>query len=180
MSDPARPMLGADDFIAWAMDRPPGERWELAHGEVIAMAPERTARAKLRIAERLAAAVSAGLPCDVFLDGMAVQVGEATVHEPDALLRYGAPLPDDAVKITDPVVVVEVVAPSSRARDTGAKLADYMRIPSLRDYLVVRTEDKTIIHRARGADGAIMTRIIRDGTVALAAGLTLTRVFDAR
>jgi Uma2 family endonuclease len=72
------------------------------------------------------------------------------------------------------------VAPSSRARDTGAKLADYMRIPSLRDYLVVRTEDKTIIHHARGADGAIMTRIIRDGTVALAAGLTLTRVFDAR
>jgi Uma2 family endonuclease len=73
-------------------------------------------RAKLRIAERLAAAVrEAGLPREVFVDGMAVQVDERTVYEPDVPMRCGPPLPDDAVKITDPVVVVEVVSPSSRA-----------------------------------------------------------------
>jgi Uma2 family endonuclease len=130
LSDPARPILHADAFIAWAMDRPAGERWELAHGETVAMAPERAAhaRAKLRIAERLAAAVhEAGLAREVFVDGMAVQVDERTVYEPDVLMRCGPPLPDDTVKITDPVVVVGVVSPSSRARDTGAKLADYMR-----------------------------------------------------
>ncbi len=183
MSDPARPIhLTADDFIAWAMDRPDGERWELAAGEPVAMAPERVAhvRAKFRIAKRLEAAVQkAGLPCEVFIDGMAVQVDEFTVYEPGALVRCGPPLADAVAKITDPVVLVEVVSPSSRARDSGAKLADYMRIASVRDYLVVRTEDRTIIHHARTADGTILTRILRDASVPLAAGFTLENPFAA-
>ncbi len=131
MSDPARPMLGADDFIAWAMDRPAEARWELAHGGLVAMERGAHARAKLRLAERLSEAVcKAGLACEVFVAGMAVQADETTAHEPDALVRCGPPSLDGAVKITDPVIVVEVVSRSSRARDTGAKLADYMRIAS--------------------------------------------------
>ena len=107
------------------MDRPAGERWELAHGETVAMAPERAAhaRAKVRVAERLAGAVrEAALPREVSVDAMAVQVDERTVYEPDVPMRCGPP-PDDAVKITDPVVVVEVVSPSSRARDAGVSSA---------------------------------------------------------
>jgi Uma2 family endonuclease len=172
----------ADDFIAWAMARPEGERWELAHGEAVAMAPERAAhgRAKLRIAERLSAAVrAAGLPCEVFVDGMAVEVDASTVYEPDVLMRCGPPLPDNAVKLTDPVIVVEVVSPSSRARDSGAKLVDYFRIESLRHYVIVRTEDRTAIHHARNADGHILTRIIHDGKVDFGTGLVLDGLFPA-
>jgi Uma2 family endonuclease len=182
MSEIAQGGQTADDFIAWAMARPEGERWELAHGEPVAMAPERAAhgRAKLRIAERLSvAACAAGLPCEVFVQGMAVQVDGTTVYEPDALMRRFPPLPDDAVKVTDPEITVEVISPSSRARDSGAKLADYFRIASLRHYLIVRTEDRTAIHHARGADGQILTRIIHDGTVDFGAGLVLEKLFPA-
>lgn len=57
---------------------------------------------------------------------------EVTTYEPDALVRCGPPLPDDAVTLTEPVIVVEVLSPSTRANDAGAKLEDYVRLPSLR------------------------------------------------
>lgn len=170
MPDPARRRMTSDAFIAWAMEQPDGSRCELVAGEIVAMAPERAAHSRLKgaIYAQLAEAIrAAGLPCEAYPDGMAVEVDAETVYEPDALVRCGMPLPDDAVKVTDPMIVVEVLSPSTRARDTGAKLADYFRMPSTRHYLIVRTEDRTIIHHARGEDGAIITRIIRGGPLRL-------------
>ncbi len=49
------------------------------------MAPERAAhgRAKLRIARRLAEAIeAAGLACEAYVDGMAVEVDAHTLYEP--------------------------------------------------------------------------------------------------
>jgi Uma2 family endonuclease len=180
MSDAAKPLMGADDFIAWATDRPEGERWELFCGELVAMAPERAghARAKMRFARMLEDAVRrSGLPCEVFGDGMAIQVDEKTVYEPDVLLRCGPPLPDDAIKVIDPLIVVDIVSPSSTSRDTGIKLADYVRVPSLRHYVIVRIKDRILIHHARADNGDILTRIVHDGRLDFGAGLTLEDIF---
>jgi Uma2 family endonuclease len=160
--------MTSEQFISWAMDQ--GARYELVAGEIVGMAPERSAHAltKLHIARRLAESVEkAGLDCQVYPDGMAVEIDEATTYEPDALVRCGTPLPPDAIKLNDPIIVVEVLSPSSLARDSGAKLADYFRLPSVRHYLIVRTEDRVVIHHARADDGAIATRIIRDGPLLL-------------
>jgi Uma2 family endonuclease len=173
--------MTADEFIAWAMSQPAGERYELAAGEIVAMAPERSAHAltKLAVARRLAQAVEAArLPCTVYPDGMAVQVDASTVYEPDAMVRCGNPLPDDAIRVMDPLIVVEVLSPSTRARDAGAKLDDYFRLPSVRHYLIVKTENRTVIHHERDGSAAITTRIIRDGAIALdPPGITLRNVF---
>ena len=160
--------MTAAEFLAWAMEQE--GRFELASGEVVAMAPERAAHAlaKLAVARALGDAVrGAGLPCQVFPDGMAVRVDDATVYEPDASVRCGEPLDGDAVEFSDPVVVVEVLSPSTRARDAGAKLADYFRLPSVRHYLILRTDTRTAIHHARGEDGAIATAIVTEGTLRL-------------
>lgn len=181
MTEPARARMTSDEFIAWAMERPHGERYELVAGEIVAMAPERSAHAlaKGQIFRRLAEAIeAAGLDCVAYPDGMAVAIDETTTYEPDALVRCGPPLPDDAVKLTDPVIVVEVLSPSTRARDAGAKLEDYFRLPSLRHYLIVKTENRSIIHHARAADGTITTRIIRGTPIALdPPGITLAPLF---
>lgn len=134
------------------------------------MAPERSSHAltKGKVFRRLADAVeAAGLACTVYPDGMVVEIDDATTYEPDAMVRCGAPLPDDAVKVTDPVIVVEVLSPSTRARDAGAKLEDYFRLPSVRHYLILKTENQTVIHHERDAAGGITTRIIRNGSVHL-------------
>ena len=176
--------MTADEFIAWAMNQPEGEHYELAGGEVIAMAPERLAhaRAKFHIAQRLAAAIdAAGIDCEAVIDGPAVAVDSTTVYQPDALVRCGPDLDGETVRISDPVIIVEVLSRSTRGRDTGAKLADYFRLPSVRHYLIVRAEDRVIIHHARTGDGAILTSILREGPIRLdPPGITLTDPFSAK
>jgi len=179
VSDPAMKPMTSDEFIAWAM-RHEG-RYELVAGEIVAMAPERIAhtRTKQHIWRRLTEAIEAGgLPCEALVDGMAVVIDDTTTCEPDVLVRCGALLPPGAVTLHDPIIVVEVLSPSSLARDAGAKLEDYFRLPSVRHYLIVKTENRTIIHHARGEDGVILTRIVRDGCILLdPPGITLSDCF---
>ncbi len=167
----AKPRMTADQFIAWTLQQPEGERYELASGEVVAMAPERAghSRAKSRIHRALAdtVAAAAGLPCEAFPDGMAVRIGDDTVYEPDALVRCGPPVDDEAVEIGDPVIVVEVVSPSSRGRDTATKLADYCRLGSLRHYLIFWAARGLLIHHRRTDDAGIETAILRAGALRL-------------
>ena len=184
MSATAPARMTADEFIAWAMEQPEGEHYELVAGEVVSMAPERVAhgRAKFRIARRLAEAIEAAhLDCEVLGDGMTVQVDADTIYEPDALVRCGSPLDDNATRIFDPLILVEVVSPSSRARDSGGKLEDYFRMPSVRHYLIVKTENRAVIHHERDAAGEITTHIIRGGSIRLdPPGIELTELFPHR
>ncbi len=170
MTTKAKPLrMEAETFIAWAMEQPQG-RFELEGGEVVAMAPERAghARVKLSAVNALAAGLKAkALPCEAMIDGMAVRIDERTVYEPDALVRCGPRLPGDTVRVLDPVVIVEVLSPSTRAHDAGAKLADYFRMPSVRHYLLADIKTRTVIHHERADDGSIATRIARDGAVRL-------------
>jgi Uma2 family endonuclease len=181
VSDPARDRMTSDEFIAWAMEQPETSHHELAAGEVVARSREPSAHAltKARFWQRMAEAVQDGnLPCHVYPTGMAVEIDEATTYEPDASVRCGTALPPDAIKLHDPVIIVEVLSPSTRARDAGAKLEDYFRLPSLRHYLIVKTENRTVIHHARNADGTILTISIRDGPISLdPPGITLTDCF---
>lgn len=177
---PAKGRMTSDEFLLWAMQQP--RKYELLNGEVVAMAPERVIHAVLKgeIFVLLRAAIrDAGLDCMALPDGVAVAVDDTTTYEPDALVRCGPILPDDATRVTDPLIIVEVLSPSTQAIDTGTKLIDYFRLPSLRHYLIVRT-DRAIIHHERDAAGAIATRIIRDGTVALdPPGIILRDVFGS-
>ena len=182
MSEPGHAPMTADAFLAWSLAQPKGCRYELVGGEVVRMRSERAAhaRTKFKVARCLAAAIEAGgLECEVFGDGMAVRVDEDTIYEPDALVRCGEKLDDEAVIVEDPVIVVEVVSPSSHSVDGGAKLADYFRIPSVVHYLIVRTKDRTVIVHSRSGEGAILTRIVRNAAIALdPPGLRLPALFE--
>jgi Uma2 family endonuclease len=160
--------LSRDEYLAWAEAQPRG-RFERVHGEVVAMAPERWVHAKLKaqVWEALNRAIRrAGLPCQAAPDGMTVHIGDDTDYEPDALVNCGPRIPDDAIAAPNPVVVVEVLSPGTASVDTGAKLADYFRVPSIQHYLVVHPRRREVIHHRR-TEGAILTHIVRDGAVAL-------------
>ena len=159
--------MTADEFIPWAMNQP--RRYELVSGGVVAMSPERAghARTKALVWRSLSDALrERALLCEAFSDGMSVRVDTRTVYEPDALVRGGEPVDDAAVEINDPIIVVEVVSPSSRSVDVGAKLDDYFRLSSVRHYLIVKTKNRTVIHE-RKSDGRIETRIVRSGTLVM-------------
>lgn len=169
MEQPRQAEFTADEFIAWALERPEG-RFELDNGIVVAMAPERVdhGRAKARAWRALDAAITArGLACEAHPDGVTVRIDDHTVYGPDALVRCGPPLPGDAIEADDPVIVVEVVSPSSRGIDKGAKLASYFSLPSVRHYLIVDTDKRVVIHHRRDEEGQIGVRIFREGLLTL-------------
>ncbi|MDX2259368.1 MAG: Uma2 family endonuclease [Hyphomicrobiaceae bacterium] len=158
--------MTVDEYLAWAEGRP--GRYELYGGEVFAMAPERAAHAEIKgaVYEVLKAATRAArCCCHVLPDGMTVRVDPYAAHEPDALVYCGQKVAGDAIEIPEPVIVVEVLSPSTRRVDASAKLGDYFRLPSVAHYLIVEPDplNRLVIHHARAGD-AILTRIVT-GTV---------------
>jgi len=183
MEQPRRLKFTADEFIAWALDQAEG-RFELDNGVVVGMAPERANHAIAKSQAWLAlrtSIVAKGLACRAFPDGMAVRVNDHSVYEPDVLVRCGPPLPGDAIEIADPVIVVEVVSPSSRGVDRGAKLAGYFELPSLRHYLIVDTEKRIVIHHRRDEQGRLEVQVRHEGSLELdppGLAIDLADVFD--
>jgi len=164
------PRMTVEQFLTWREEGPEDLRYELVAGEVVAMAPERVAHARLKaeVWSGLHESIrSAALACEALPDGMTVRIDEHTAYEPDAVVYCGPRLPGDALLVPEPVIVVEVLSPTTKALDAGAKLADYFRLPSVRHYLLLRTDQPTVIHHRRGDDGAIATRIITAGRLGL-------------
>lgn len=55
--------------------------------------------------------------------------------------------------ITNPVVVIEVLSPSTEARDRGEKFEAYKQVSSLREYVLVSQNERQIEVRRRGERG---------------------------
>lgn len=177
---PAR--MTSDQFIAWAMEQPETEHYELYQGEVVPMAPEREAHAYTKglIGFRLFSAIERqGLDCTVYVDDFVVRVSGETSFEPDVVVRCGQRPAPDALWIDDPVILVEVLSPSTKGIDKSRKFAAYMQLPSVRHYLIVDVEKRTVIHHRRDDAGAMSTAILGDGPVPLdPPGIVLERIFD--
>jgi Uma2 family endonuclease len=160
--------MSREEYRVWAEQQALG-RFERVSGVVVAIAPERAVHnlRKFRVAQALDAAVrAAGLPCQVFTDGMTVEVGESD-YEPDAVLRCGGTLPSDAIAVPDPLVIVEVLSPGTSGIDRAWKLQEYFRLPSLRHCLIVWADKQQIVHHRRGDDAEIETLTVKGGTIGL-------------
>jgi Uma2 family endonuclease len=75
--------------------------------------------------------------------------------------------PPDAVEIDNPVVVVEVLSPSTAAIDHGRKLSGYLSLGSVQHYLILDPDRRVVIHHKRGSGDAIETRVLTEGTARL-------------
>ena len=106
------------------------------------------------------------LPCHVLPDGMTVRIDETTAYEPDALVYCGQKLPPTAIEVTAPMIVVEVLSPSTQSVDSSEKLADYFRVPSIQHYLIVRARRQEIIHHCRAGE-QVASRAVNVGAIHL-------------
>src|SRR5215211_1668667 len=118
--------MTVDEYLAWAEGQP--GRYELYEGTVHAMSPEGAGHAQVKFAVQtaLAAGIRArGLPCYMLPDGMTVRVDARTAFEPDALVYCGSKVAPRSLEIPNPVIIVEVLSPSTRRIDTSAKVTGY-------------------------------------------------------
>jgi Uma2 family endonuclease len=167
MSNLAQSEMDVAEFLLWADGR--DGRWELRDGQPVLRAPERALHALTKYAaqESLKSAIrKAGLPCRMFPDGMTVRIGARTAFEPDALV-CPPPTGLNTMEIPNPVIVVEVLSPSTAADDHGVKLDGYFSLGSVNHYLILDPDRRVMIHHKRGHAGAIETRVLREGVVVL-------------
>ena len=159
--------LSREEFHRWAEGQT--RRYERIAGEPVAMSPERAvhARLKTRAWQALDRAIrDAGVECEAFGDGMTVEIDDTTDYEPDALVNCGPRIHPDATVAPNPVIVVEVLSPSTQSIDSSDKMADYFRVPSIQHYLIVRVRRREIIHHRRDGD-TIQSRAVNIGIVRL-------------
>jgi Uma2 family endonuclease len=162
---PKRETMSAEAFLEWAEAQDSG-RYQLIGGEIVAMAPEcaRHVLVKRAIANALDAAIAqAKLPCRAFVDGLGVKIDDATVFEPDALVNCGPPIRGSSLIAPNPVIVVEVVSPTSLRRDTALKFTNYFRHPAVQHYLIAVMENRTLIQHSRDEGDMLKSRIARMG-----------------
>ena len=164
-----RKPLTVDDYLAWARTQAEAPRTELINGQIVFVSPEQLAHTRIKgfvyFALRLAIA-NAGIAAAVLTDGATVPIDAHTGYEPDATVRMGPPLPGGDMKVPDPIIVVEVLSPTSVHMDTSAKLIGYFKLPSVNHYLVIDPEGRTVAHHLRTADG-ISSKTLSSGELRL-------------
>ena len=153
------------EFHAWHARQP--ERWEYVGGVPRLMAPASMNHGliKKNITTAFDVALGDG-PCVALPDGVQVEA-EDLVAQPDAVITC-APVDHATPVVREPIVIVEVLSPSSQADDTIHKLAAYTQLPSLRHYLVVWQDRRRVLHMRRTAESEPwQTTIIGDGAIRL-------------
>jgi Uma2 family endonuclease len=177
-----KPRMTVDEYLAWARNQP--GRYELFRGEVYPMSPETVGHAEIKAAvySALLNGIRArGLACFALPDGVTVRVDDTTAYEPDALVYCGQRLPKSTLEVQNPVVIAEVLSPSTRSVDLSLKLTGYFRLSSVAHYLIVDPTQPVIIHHARGAGDTILTQIVRGGRIILdppGMTLALSEIYD--
>ena len=165
-----RKVMTVDDYLDWAAAQSEEPRTELINGQIVAMSPERVAHNRIKGAVFIAlrrAMDEAGIQGEVFTDGMTVPIDNYTAYEPDASVRCGSPLSPTQMKVTDPVIVVEVVSPSSVHSDTSAKLIGYFTLDSVHHYLVIDPDTRRVTRHSRAADGQVLAKTLSNGALRL-------------
>ncbi len=140
-----------------ALESKAAVRHEYLRGEVYAMAGGTLEHGAViaALTGELHAALR-GRPCRIFSSDVRVRV-EATdlTTYPDISVVCG-PLQTaevDPNAITNPIVVVEVLSPSTEAYDRGAKAGHYRRLASLRELVLVSPAERRIEVQRRNERG---------------------------
>ena len=132
-------------------------RYEYFCGEVYAMAG--ASANHNRITRNLVALLTNHLrdsPCEPFFNDIKVQAASDVYYYPDVLVSCEETSENSYFRNT-PVLIIEVTSPSTEKIDRREKLALYLRMPSVQEYVIVDQHKMNVeIHR-RQPDGQWIT-----------------------
>ena len=170
MSSPAQSEMDVDVFLAWAAGRE--GRWELRDGQPVhdgagarASCPYQSTRRKRRLKAAIRMRRATMPHVSRWDDGEDHQPARLSSRTPSSSARRPADL--NTMEIPNPIIVVEVLSPSTAADDHGVKLDGYFSLPSVAHYLILDADRRVMIWHRRGGAGAIETRVVRDGVIRL-------------
>lgn len=95
-------------------------------------------------------------PCRIYPSDMRVKVLETGLNTyPDITILCGQPHFTDTVHdtVTNPIVIIEILSPSTERYDRGLKFKNYRTISTLMDYILIAQDQPHIENYARQEDG---------------------------
>ena len=174
---------GPDAFLKWASQQPrEAGRFELSKG-VVTQTVIHVTRFHARVCRNLVTELSRLLDPDVYdvaTADFAVRSAYGILG-PDIVVDLATP-DGGALETEKPLLLAEVLSPSSVGRDFTEKLAEYTAIPSLQTYLICSQDTPRAWVWIREADGTWPATPAmyegRDGVIAIA-GLNATLAMAA-
>ena len=144
--------MGLEAFLDWENRQP--ARHEFYRGEVFAMVGARRVHGivALNVATALKSRLK-GKPCMVFIENMKLRVADDALFYPDVFVTCDARDLRTEMVFEHPTLIVEVLSESTQACDRGAKFAAYRSLASLREYLLIDPDLRTVELFRRNAAG---------------------------
>ena len=143
-------MVSVDDYLE--SEEYSQTKHEYVLGQVYAMVG--ISRAHNRLARRLASRLLAkldGTGCQVFISDMKVRIGDIFYY-PDVVVTCSKTDSNPHFS-TEPVLIVEVLSPTTQASDRLDKRLAYQTLDSLKEYVLVSQEERGVqVYRRSGED----------------------------
>ncbi len=96
-------------------------------------------------------------PCQVYMNDVKLHVArDSAYYYPDVMVTCSeqATAANESQVVSDPVLVVEVLSPSTEATDRREKLHAYRHLPSLQEYVLISQDTQQVeIYRRQGDIG---------------------------
>ena len=144
--------LSLAEYLAWENDQ--AGRNEFWRGEVFAMVGGK--RGHGRVIANLMRHLGNHLdntPCQAFSENMKVQVGQDAVLYPDVFVTCDREFSANQSVFTAPILIIEVLSPSTQAYDRSQKFAIYRQVESLREYALIDPDTRRVEVFRLGDDG---------------------------
>jgi Uma2 family endonuclease len=163
--------MTADEFLGWVETLPSeAGKFELWDGEVVVrhgpggleegeLAQHWDAKGAMYRALH-EAIVRARLPCFTAVDGPMVRLSLSRMARPDVLVYCGPRVSRMTREVPNPIILVEVLSPSTEKRDHCVKREGYFTLSSLAHYIIVDPDRPRLIHHKRGAANTVETEIV--------------------
>ena len=155
MSSQPKPYLTPEQYLA--LERATAYKSEYFLGEVFAMTD--ASPTHVLMASNIVAALHGQLrrrPCTVYATDLRLKVHASGLYTyPDIVVVCGEPQFDDYQRDTlvNPTLIVEVLSEATQDYDRGGKFAQYRKIPSFAEYVLVAQDECHVEHFVKQADG---------------------------
>ena len=141
---PERQFLTPQNYLDW--EKKQSIKYEYIDGEVFAMTGGTIPHNDLAV--NLTTALKnhlRGKGCKVSMADAKVGVSESgSFHYPDVMVTCDERDKRAIEVLYNPCLIVEVLSPSTEAKDRGKKFRNYRRISTLKEYVMISSEQKVI------------------------------------
>jgi Uma2 family endonuclease len=141
-------------------------RHEYVDGALLAMAGEK--KRHNRIAFKVAMLldpVAEARGCEVFIENIKVRTKDTKYRYPDVIVTCETN--NDEYTVLEPCALFEVLSESTEETDMSTKLEEYLKLPSLQRYVMLRQNARTAIVYKRGTDGWQVEILEDDGEISI-------------